>query len=59
MRDLALVVLGVLLSMTFGFAFPKTYDEKKWEAIEANKVLRRATEARYEGCVRQCQTQCN
>lgn len=58
MRDLALVVLGVLLSMTFGFAFPKTADEIKWEKIEANKVLRRAAEARYEGCVRQCMGGC-
>lgn len=40
-RDLMLIVLGALLAMTFGLAFPKTYDEKKWERLQQHRAERR------------------
>jgi len=58
MRDLILITLGVLLSMTLGFAFPKTADEAKWEKLEERRAVRRATEAKHEACVRHCMGEC-
>lgn len=58
MRDLTLIILGVLLSMTFGFAFPKTSDEQKWEAFQRNREVRRAVEFKYEQCASQCREKC-
>jgi hypothetical protein len=58
-RDLFLIILGMALAATFGVAFPKTYDEKKWERIEQNRTMRRAIEQRYESCMNSCREECN
>jgi hypothetical protein len=59
MRDLLLVTLGVLFAMTFDFAFPKTYDEKKWERLQEHRENRRAIERKYESCVFECSKGCS
>lgn len=58
MRDLALIILGVFIAMTFDFAFPKTYDEKKWERLKQQRMERRAKEQEYEACISTCRETC-
>ena len=48
MRDAVLLIIGMMLAMTFGFAFPKTYDEKKWERLQQKKEARIANERQYQ-----------
>lgn len=62
-RELFLVSLGVCVGAILFVAYPaeaeqRTFDEKKWERIERNREIRRATEARYEACARRCLEGC-
>lgn len=58
MRDLILIIFGGALAATLNVAFPKSFDERKWEQMAARREARRATEARYEKCLTACREKC-
>lgn len=57
------VFVGCLVAAAFvaGMEMPvcaKTFDEKKWEALERNREVRRANERRTQMCANQCMETC-
>lgn len=50
--------LGFLFGLDVDHSEAKTYDEKKWERLQANREKRRAIEREYEACTFQCQKGC-
>jgi hypothetical protein len=57
-RDAAWLLVGCVFALTIQEVFPKTYDEKKWERLEAQREMRRAIERKYEACASQCREAC-
>lgn len=53
-------ILGFILGISIPAALPavKSFDELKWERLALHREKRRATERRYESCVRQCERAC-
>ena len=57
-QQMSAQMASCLRGVTIQDAFPKTYDERKWAAIEKNREIRRANERRYEACAIQCIEAC-
>jgi hypothetical protein len=59
-RDAAWLLVGCFVALAIQDAFPqgKTFDEKKWERLEAQREMRSAIERKYEACYSQCRESC-
>lgn len=54
------LALGTILGFILAGAptIAQTFDERKWERLQQQREVRRATEYKYETCARACQEKC-